>query len=177
MHGYCILVAEMARARIFTLEPAEFPEMETSPRLLERRTLANPQHKASEGQIWTDTRRGAHKEHMSTGQKGEPTGIPHHNYDEHRENNERMSNRSFARDVVEDLKRVVGRTPVDHVVVCAEKQMLGYLRPELEQALPRDVQVDVITKDLANLSPHALHMKLAGDGVLPEQKRPHIPGQ
>lgn len=175
MAEYCVVAAELARARIYTLESSETPELETSPYLVERKTLANPEHKASEGEVWTDTRRGAHREHQGAQTGTQTTGIPHHNYDEHRENNENQINRSFARDVVTDLKQVIQEKKISHIVLCAETQMLGVLRPELG-ALPTDqVKLTEVNKDLASLTPHELHKKLADDGLLPPQKRPNVP--
>ncbi|SFR47268.1 Protein required for attachment to host cells [Marinobacter daqiaonensis] len=172
MTQYSVLVAEMARARIFTLESSETPEIENSPFLVERKTLTNSQHKASDSQLWTDTRRGANREHQGGQVAGQTTGIPHHNYDEHRENNERKANREFASEVVSDLKRVIDRHNVDRVVLCAEKQMLGFLRPELSGLPEGKVQLTEVPKDLTGLKTHELHKRLASDDLLPPSRKP-----
>ncbi|SFR47292.1 Protein required for attachment to host cells [Marinobacter daqiaonensis] len=172
MAEYSVLVAEMAQARIYTLESSEAPEVENSPYLVEQKSLTNSEREASDSQVWTDTRRGANREHQSGQGAGGTAGIPHHNYDEHRDNNERMVIQSFANDVVTELKRVVDSQNVKKVVLCAEVQMLGFLRPELD-ALPGDkVQIEEVPKDLTGFSAHELHKKLADDGLLPPQKRP-----
>lgn len=177
MTGYCVVVTELARARIFTLESSDAPEVENSPYLLERKTLINPQHKAHEGDIWEETRRGAHREHQGSQSGRQPTGIPHQNFDEHRDNNERRANERFARDVVADLKEVVERHNIQHVVLCAENQMLGALRPKLEALSTDKIRLDEVNKDLTNLSSRELHKKLADDDLLPRPKRPPITGQ
>lgn len=41
MSEYCVVVAEGAHARIFTLEPSELPELESGPNLVERKSLAD----------------------------------------------------------------------------------------------------------------------------------------
>lgn len=176
MSGHCVVAAELARARIFTLESSDVPELETSPYLRERKDLTNPQHSA-EGKLWTDTRRGAHREHQGGQLAGQTTGIPHHNYDEHREDNARQHHRAFAKDVVDDLNRIISEDNINHVVLCAEKQMLGFLRPAVDEHLTNGVKLEVLPKDITNLSPHELHKKLAKDGLLPQQKRPPVPGQ
>jgi hypothetical protein len=42
MAEYCVVTAELAKARIFTLESSDTPETERSPYLTERRTLSKP---------------------------------------------------------------------------------------------------------------------------------------
>lgn len=171
MTGYCVVTTELARARIFTLEASEQPELESSPYLVERKSLVNPQHKAKESDVWTDTRRGANREHQSAQRGAQTTGTPHHNYDEHRENNERKANTQFAKELVADLKDLISREKLDHVVLCAEKQMLGVLRPELDALLKDKVKLTEIGKNLTNLTPRELHARLADDELLPPQKR------
>ncbi len=176
MAEYSVLVAEMAKAQIYTLESSESPEVENSPYLVERKALANTEHKASDSQVWTDTRRGAQKQHQGGQRAGQPSGIPHHNYDEHREDNQRRITRDFASEVVAELKRVSESNNARQVVICAEKQMLGFLRPELE-ALPGDkLKITEVPKDLTGLKPQELHKKLADDGLLPAQRKPQIMG-
>ena len=177
MTDYCVVVAERARARMFTLETSDAPEMTASPYLFERKAFTNPTRKAADEDIWTDTRRGAHREHQAAQIAGQTTGVPHHNYDEHREDNERQVNREFARDLVAELKKMLSKHGIRNVVLCAEKQMLGMLRPELDRAVTPNVRLEVVAKDLTNLSPHELHKKLAHDGLIPEQKRARSPGQ
>ncbi|RFA26827.1 hypothetical protein CAI21_16245 [Alkalilimnicola ehrlichii] len=171
MSEYCVVVAEVARARIFTLEPPEVPEFDPGPKLIERKSLANPQHVAQESEYWTETRRGAHREHTAAQRAGQVVGIPHHNYDEHRDQNERQNNKAFAKDLVSELDRMIAANGFRHVVLCAEKQMLGYLRPQISSHLHGDIDLREVPKDLANLSPHALHRKLANEGFLPAQKK------
>lgn len=170
MSEYCVVAAEGARARIFILEPAEVPELESGPNLVERKTLANPEHKASDAEIWTDTRRGAHREHQTGQRQPHTTGVPHHNYDEHRDNNQDQVDRTFARDIVTELDRLIAHNGLRRVVLCAEKQMLGHLRPEISNHLSGNVELEEVPKDLANLSPHELHEKLAKDGHLPPRR-------
>ena len=176
MAEYCVVAAELAKARIFTLESSEAPELERSPYLTEQKTLSNPDHKASDSDILSDTRSGAHREHQSAQAVGQTTGIPHHNYDEHRDKREHRINREYAKDIVAELKQIIRDKNVSHLVLCAEPQMLGVLRPELD-TLPADqVTITEVNKDLANLKPQELHSKLADDGFLPRDRRPSVGG-
>ena len=43
MSEYCVVVADGTRARFFTLEAAQFPEMESGPNLIEKKDLINPE--------------------------------------------------------------------------------------------------------------------------------------
>lgn len=176
MAEYCVIAAELAKARIFTLESSDAPEVERSPYLVERKSLANPDHKAGEGEIWSDTRRGAQREHQGGQLAGQPAGIPHHNYDEHRDQREHRVNVEFAKDIVADLNQVIRDNNVSRLILCAESQMLGVLRQTLD-ALPGDkVTVTEVEKDLAHLKPQELQSRLAEDGLLPRAKRPDIGG-
>ncbi len=176
MSQYGVVAAEIARARIFTLEEAEVPEFDGGPNLVERRALENPQRKASEADIWTDTRRGAHREHIQGQRVQQTTGIPHHNYDEHREQNERDNNIAFAKLVVDELERVIKRNRLKRVVLCAEKQMLGFMRPAINSKLANKVELREVPKDLTSFTPHELHQRLANDGYLPPRKGRIPPG-
>lgn len=172
MAEYVVLVAEMAQARIYTLESSELPEVENSPYLVEQKCLVNPEREASDSEVWSDTRRGANREHRSGQLAGQANGIPHHNYDERRDNNERMVIKNFAREVVDEMVHVAEKHGVKRVLLCAEKQMLGFLRPTLD-SLPRDkVHITEVPKDLTGFNAHELHKKLAGDHLLPPQQRP-----
>lgn len=178
MTGNCVVVAERARAHIYTLEASEAPDLETSPFLVERKTLANPQHKAHEGALWEDTRRGAHREHQPSQGPGHQTvGIPHQNFDEHRDQSLHRINTMFARDLVADLKKVIKRHNIRKVVLCAEKQMLGVLRPELAALPGGELQLKELNKDLTKFNPRELHKKLAGEKLLPRPRRPAIADQ
>lgn len=171
MSEYCVVVAELARARLFTLEPVEVPGVDAGPHLVERESLANPQRKADGSEIWTDTS-GSHSERGRTardpGRNNSVSIFTNQSFDDHREGNEAMHNRGFAKDVVEELGRLVRESGSSRVVVCAEPQVLGYLRPELEQLT--DVRIQEVTKDLTGFSAHDLHRKLAEDGCLPPRQ-------
>ncbi|MEP1214509.1 MAG: host attachment protein [Marinobacter sp.] len=171
MAEYCVVAAELAKARIFTLESSDTPELERSPYLTEYKTLSNPEHTASESEIWSDSR-GAQREPKG----GQGTAVPHHNYDEHRDKRDHQVNRQFAKDIVADLKQVIQDKSISHLVLCAESQMLGVLRPELNNLPTDQVTLTEVDKDLAHLKPQQLHSKLAEDGFLPRAKRPPVGG-
>ena len=58
---------------------------------------------------------------------------------------------------------------IDHVVLCGETQMIGFLRKALDE-LPRDkISLDEVAKDLTKFTPRQLHQKLADEGFLPKR--------
>lgn len=175
MNRYGVVAAEVARARIFVLEPPEVPQFDPGPTLVERETLANPQRLAQESDIWSDTRRGSNREHVQAQRTGQTVGIPHHNFDEHREQNQRVHNRAFAKQIVDRMQDIAHAESVDRVILCAEKQMLGHLRPALD-SVGNGIEVREVPKGLANLTSHELHRRLAKEGHLPPPRNRVPPG-
>ena len=169
MSEHCVVVSEMAQARFFTLEWEPSLTAEENPFLREVINMENPQRKAGDSSYWTDTRRGAQREHQSGQRAGQPAGISHHNYDEHRDNNEEQNTQKFAREVIHNLNEMIEAKHIDHVVLCGETQMIGFLRKALDE-LPRDkISLDEVAKDLTKFTPRQLHQKLADEGFLPKR--------
>ncbi|KAB7623389.1 host attachment protein [Alkalilimnicola sp. S0819] len=174
MSDYCVLVAAGGGARLYTLEPAEVPEMESGPNLVERQTLANPTHHAHEEHIWTDLRRGRNR---AGGAEGGPRGGGYapgeaHAYDEHREQHDLEEERRFGRDISRALSELIDRQGVEHIVLCAEPRFLGVLRPLIKDSLPRAADLQEVGKDYLKFAPRDLHEKLAAEGYLPHRRKP-----
>lgn len=160
MSDYCVVVAEGARARFFTLEPVEVPEFESGPNLREWNTLMNPEHKAHQREVYTDVRSGRNR-----GNAGEA-----HAYDDHRDQHDAEMEHRFARTIADELEQFSSQNGAPRVVLCAEKQMLGYLRGAMNGHARKDLEITEVPKDLTRLSPRELHEKLAKDGVLPKRR-------
>lgn len=160
MSDYCVVVAEGARARFFTLEPVEVPEFESGPNLREWNTLMNPEHKAHQREVYTDVRSGRNR-----GNAGEA-----HAYDDHRDQHDAEMEHRFARTIADELEQFSSQNGTPRVVLCAEKQMLGYLRGAMNGHARKDLEITEVPKDLTRLSPRELHEKLAKDGVLPKRR-------
>jgi len=58
MSDYCVIVTGGAYARFFTLEPVEFPELESGPRLVECGKIANPEKEIAGRHLYTDSKMG-----------------------------------------------------------------------------------------------------------------------
>ncbi|MGD8428958.1 MAG: host attachment protein [Ectothiorhodospiraceae bacterium] len=166
MSEYCVVVAEGARARFFTLEPAAVPELESGPNLQEHNSLANPSHKAHQNKIFADTRSGRNRSTVAGA----------HGYDEHRSQHDDEMEHRFARDIANELSNLTSANGTRRVVLCAEKRMLGFLRGALNGSIPNGVEVVEVAKDLAKLPARSLHERLAGQGLLPARRARNAAG-
>jgi protein required for attachment to host cells len=163
MSDYCIVVADGARARFFTLEAASSPDTEGGPNLVERRDLVNPEQKVHTGQLWSDAK---------TGRNRVPGGGQAHGYDDHRSQHADEFKRRFARSVAQEAVSLVHSQSARNVVLVAQKRMLGLLRAELDSLLRNAVSVHAIAKDVSKLAPRELHQYLAKEKLLPARRTP-----
>jgi protein required for attachment to host cells len=165
MSEYCVVVTDGARARFFTLDPVEFPDVEGSPRLTEQGNLINPERDLPQRELFSSA---------TTGRNRAPEGGPAqgHGYDDHRNQHEDEFERRFARRVAEEASRVAQSTKARCVVLAAQPRMLGFLRQELTILLKSGFEVRESVKDLSKLSPVQIHEHLAKEQLLPARKRP-----
>ena len=162
MTQYCVVVVDGARARFFTLQPAELPELESSPRLVELEDLVNPEAEVPDRELWTEAK---------TGRNRAPNGGPAHGYDDHRERHEDELERRFANSVGEHCEALARREKADVIVLAAQKRMLGFLRQTVVPRL-KGMEVKEYTKDLSKLGPQEIHDHLAREALVPERKPP-----
>ncbi|WP_440996070.1 host attachment protein [Arhodomonas sp. SL1] len=156
----CVVATEGARARFFTLEHAEVPELEGGPDLVEHPSLTNPRHRAHDEHVYSEVHSGRNRNASGQGQT----------YDEHRDNHDAELEHRFAKDIAEELNNLLNGSGAERVVLCAEKRMLGYLRQAINGKLSGEVRIIEVPKDLTKLSAHNLHSKLADDGHLPARR-------
>lgn len=161
MSEYCVVVAGGSKARILTLEPVEFPELQSGPNLVEHATLENPEHRAHDAQVLAELRSGRNRAAFG----------PAHGYDDHRQQHDKEVDKRFARDIASELDRIVHTNGFQHVVLCADKRMLGMLRPSLAISVGAAVDVHEVPKDLGKLNCRQIHDRLAEDGHLPARRR------
>ena len=158
MNEYCIVVADASRARFFTLEPAEVPELASGPRLVERSDLVNPEATLSGRETWSDTRSGSNTS---------PGGGPTHRYDDHRDSHEQEVARRFAARISAAALDLAKQRGAKCVVLVAASRMLGHLRPILQSSANEGVQIREAAKDLTGLSPQDIRQHLVAAGLLP----------
>lgn len=165
MTDYCVVVANGARARFFTLQNAKVPEIEGGPNLVEQGSdLVNPEKELPDRALWSS----------GYGRGRTPGGVPAHGYADHREQHDEELDRRFARRVAEETVRLVQANSASHVVLVAQKRTLSHLRPALEPLLRANIDVREVGKDLSKLSPSELQEHLAKDNVLPRRRVPSV---
>jgi protein required for attachment to host cells len=163
MSDYCVIVTGGAYARFFTLEPVEFPELESGPRLIECGKMVNPEKSIAERELFTDSK---------IGRGHAPRGGSTHGYDDHRSKHAKEFDRRFAHKVSEKAGSLARTNQSRHVILVAPAYMLGLLRQELGIIFKHDVKVHILEKDMAKFAPQKIHDHLAKAKMLPPQKRP-----
>ena len=163
MSDYCVIVTGGAFARFFTLEPVEFPELESGPRLIERGKIVNPEKEIAGRDLYTDSKMG--RGHA-------PHGGSAHGYDDHRLQHDKEFDRRFAREISKKAGSIARDNRARSVVLVAPARMLGLLRQELDTIMKHNVKVKILAKDMAKFSPRKIHDHLAKVKALPPQKRP-----
>ena len=165
MSDYSVVVVDGTRARFFTLEPAAHPEIESGPFLVEHDDLVNADSHAPAREMWSENK---------TGRNRAANGGPAHGYDDHRSNHHEEFERRFARSVADRTSSLVSARKAKHVVLVAQRRMLGFLRSPLDSLQKRGVAMAELGKDLIKLSPHELHEHLSRENLLPQRKRPGV---
>ncbi|UCF55752.1 MAG: host attachment protein [Deltaproteobacteria bacterium] len=165
MSDYCVVVTGGAHARFFTLEPVEFPELESGPKLIDRGELLNPVKEIAGRDLYTD---------LKTGRSRAPHGGPSHGYDDHRTQHEDEFDRRFARKVVEVARRLAKENRARRIVLAAPARMLGLLRQDLDVIHRHGIEVHKVAKDMSKFSPRQIHDHLAKRQLLPACRRPGI---
>jgi protein required for attachment to host cells len=165
MSEYCVVVSGGARARFFTLEPVDFPELESGPKLIDKGELLNPQKETAGRDLYTD---------LKTGRSRAPRGGPSHGYDDHRTQHEDEFDRQFARKVVKKARNLARESRARRIVLAAPARMLGYLRQDLEVIPKEGIEVDKVAKDMSKFSPREIHDHLAKRQLLPAYRKPGV---
>ncbi|HEB95162.1 MAG TPA: host attachment protein [Sedimenticola thiotaurini] len=163
MRKYLVVAADGSRARIFDLVPAEYPELESSPNLVEIEDLINPEMEEKGRDIWSEEKSGRGKA---------PGGGPAHGYDDHRGRHLDEIGQRFARSVAGEIAGRIRERGSDTLVLAAEHRFLGYLREALQSSLDDSVEVTDTDLNISKLSPIELHEHLARQQLIPERRPP-----
>jgi protein required for attachment to host cells len=161
MNQYCVVVANGARARFFTLEDVDSPETEYGPNLIEKLDLANPEHELNGTEIYSDNNGG---NRSKNGQS--------HAYDDHRDRHSEEQERRFANSIAEQCAKM-GKSSNNGIVLVSQKRMLGHLRQAMESKL-KGISTQELAKDLSKLSPMELHEHLARENLIPKRQAPTV---
>jgi len=161
MSDYLIVVANRASARFFILEPVEFPELESGPRLTTRAELENQEIKDVR-EIYADSK---------TGRGATPQGGGVHGYGDKRDRHLDELRRRFAAKVFQSIRKLAREERVRTIILAASAQMRRFLYPDLDTLVRRGCRVHKLSKNIINFSPQKIHEYLADDGLVPRQKK------
>jgi len=162
MNQYCVVVANGTKARFFTLEDADRPEINSGPNLVKQKDLLNLENQSNLDGLWTETKSGGNRGH----------GGQSHGYDDHRQKHEDDIERRFANSIADECKRF-SQTTNGNVVLVSQKRMLGHLRAAMGTRM-NGVKPQEVAKDLCKLSAHEIHQHLAKEHIIPERRLPSL---
>lgn len=160
MSEYCVVVADGARARLFSL--AEAGVGEGGPDLVEISDLANSEMEAAGKEIYSNVKSGRN---VSSGGGGI------HGYDDHRDRHMDESERRFAKQIAAAAADAVMRQRPGCLVVAADPHMMGHLREAMSSSVG-GIEVKEVVKDLTKLGVSELQAHLAADHALPARQAP-----
>ncbi|VAW82108.1 hypothetical protein MNBD_GAMMA12-96 [hydrothermal vent metagenome] len=155
MNQYCVVVTNGSKARFFTLQDAEYPEIQSSPHLVETSTLLHPDHEQA--------RKTRELHHRANLQELEFDNIPETHHPEF--------DRRFAHTIVKEISRMSIRSNRSPILLISKKRMMGHLREAADTKL-KGIETHELAKDLSKLSPRELHNYLAREKLLPARKGP-----
>lgn len=149
MSPVLVVVADGAKARFFTLEPAGIIEYPSAPSLVENEVLLNPDRDLSDRQLWSSPQSQAG--HFQEG-KG-----PAHSYDDRRQKHELEFERRFAQEITDRVLNQIQLHQIRQLILSAEPRILGLLRETLTPELPKTLSMSELDKNLCHLTPHELY--------------------
>lgn len=157
-----IIVADGARARFITFQPADELTPERGTNLIEQSDLINPEGELPARDLFSDRQGRTH---------GSPTGSAH-GPDDHREAHQLEITRRFVRRVLDQARLFIAEHSPARLVLAAEPRLLGVLRSELEHHALLGAEVTTIAEDLSRRSLGDIAGILALHGLLPPTSPP-----
>lgn len=162
MGEHLIVVVNDERARIFTLQQAKFPELESGPKIIELEDLINPEAMLGDQERYSDSK---------TGRGTAPRGGPVHGYDDRREQHLHELRRRFASTVMAEIQKVMKAQGAGKVIAASSVPMRQHIYPSLEKLSKQGCGVSKVAKNMVGFSPQKIHAHLADMGLVPMQKR------
>jgi protein required for attachment to host cells len=149
MKRACIAIVDAARARLYAYQQDADPGKE----LREVRDLVNAGRRMNARELMDETRPSAEIK------------------DDHRDDHIAMMDGKFAKEIVEELDKLVHTEALGHVILIASPKMLGELRKHNGGLKRNGLVVDEIPRELANLTGTQLHDHLASLDLIPGRQR------
>lgn len=156
MASTCIIVADGARARFFTLESPEDPAADGGPRLLEHRDLVNPEADVPARGLFSDR----------SGRGHSSPGSAAHGLDDHRDQHIEELGRRFASRLVAETERFVQLHDARRLIVVAGPKLLGFLRTEIQKVRLARVEISEVSEYMAHSPTAEIHEALATRGLV-----------
>ncbi|WP_416669803.1 host attachment protein [Egbenema bharatensis] len=156
MQRYIVAVVNSAKAKLFVLEPIEFPVDEPSPKLVAIDELHNANQTLHGEDLWSSTKPGRNR-----GVAGQA-----HGYDDHRDKHRVEFERRFAQEIVNRLVQIRQSTQPHQLILVAEPHILGIMRGALSANLPKNLKINELAKDLCQLKAHELQDYLEAKGLI-----------
>jgi protein required for attachment to host cells len=154
----CIVIADRARARLFSVEEErDTPFEEGRRRLKEHRDLVSPEGKLTDHDLFRDTR---------PGRRGRPAvASGGYTVDDGKSRQRAESARRFAKDLVEATADLLRARKPKRLLLIASPKFLGVLRRQLEPTIPKGVELAALAEDLSWHAPARIEQVLARRGV------------
>ncbi|MDH5302063.1 MAG: host attachment protein [Gammaproteobacteria bacterium] len=156
MSDCCLLVADEARARIFAVRGDNV----TGYCLIEMNSLANPEARLADRDLWSETQPGG----TASSRSGKL-----HSYDDHRERQRAEHERAFAKRAASVAVQACAEENAYELLVVASKPMLGVLREALDDLCPSFLTRQDVAKNLTKLSSAEIVEHLLADGLIGKQ--------
>jgi hypothetical protein len=163
MSDYLIVVVNRALARFFTLEPVEFPELESGPVIKEWVQLANSDIGDAQ-ELFTDSK---------TGCGTAPQGGGVHGYEDHRDQHLDEVRRRFSVNVLDRIRKQAERSKARTIVIVSSARMRRFLFQHTDALERQGYRIVKVPKNMINFTPQKIHKYLAGDQLIPRQEMVH----
>ena len=161
MERICIVLADAARARLYTFEEHDGSPGQQVQVLDERVDLVNPPRRHRPSELFSESRPGSDRA---------PSGRAFAN-DDHREAHLRELDRRFAASIVDETARLARGHGATRVIVAASPHLLGQLRLAAGPLRRAHLTLDELNRDLTSFTPSQMHDYLADCGLLPARQR------
>jgi protein required for attachment to host cells len=141
----CIVIADRARARLFSVEERkDTPFDEGHRHLVEHRDLVSPEGELTDQQLFRDTRSGR-RSRSSVGGGG-------YGIEDGKGRQREESTRRFAKELAEATSELIRSRKSKQLLLVASPRFLGVIRPAMKRAIP-NVELKVLAEDLSRQAP------------------------
>jgi protein required for attachment to host cells len=153
MSKYAVVVADALRARFFSVQDSLTPEVESSPRLIERKCLVNPE-----------------KDKKGEPRRGNPTSG--RTFEDHRERRDLEEQRHFSGLIVKEALQQTRKEDAHTLILVAGRKSLGTIRESLAAIKTNSLSIQEWGRDLTGETPQNIQELLSKRKLIPAMKKP-----